>query len=150
MKNLFVLFALSVAITSCKEETLKEKDVPAVVKAAFQKQFPGAKEAEWENEEGNYEVSFEQDGKKMNAVFTTANGALDETEVEIKKEELPALAIAYLSQNYKDEKIEEAAKITKANGEINFEAEVKGKDLMFDANGNFLMAKEVGEKEDKD
>jgi hypothetical protein len=59
---------------------------------------------------------------------------------------LPAQALAYISQNYKDEKIEEMAKITKANGEVNFEAEVKGKDLIFDANGNFLTV----EEEDKD
>jgi hypothetical protein len=30
------------------------------------------------------------------------------------------------------------AKITKANGEVNYEAEVKGQDLIFDANGRFL------------
>jgi len=147
MKNLLGLFfALSVTIAACGQK-LKEKDVPAAVKEAFQKQFGGAKEVEWEKEEGKFEVEFEQNHKEMSAVFT-ASGALEETEVEIKKEELPASVLSYVSQNYKGEKIKEAAKITKANGEINYEAEVKGKDLMFDANGNFLMAKE--EKEDED
>lgn len=150
MKNLLVLVAFSAVFTSCKEEKMKEKEVPAIVKDAFQKQFPGAKEVEWENEEGKYEVSFEQDDNKMSAVFNIGNGQLEETEVEIKKEELPASALTYISQNYKDEKIDETAKITKANGEINFEAEVKEKDLMFDANGNFLMVKEIKEEEDKD
>ena len=30
------------------------------------------------------------------------------------------------------------AKITKANGEMIYEAEIKGKDLLFDMNGNFI------------
>jgi Putative beta-lactamase-inhibitor-like, PepSY-like len=145
MKKLFVLFALALAVISCDEKKLKDKEVPTIVKEAFQKQFPSAKKAEWENEDGKFEVSFEQDDKEMSAVFTAANGALEETEVEIKKEELPAQALAYISQNYKDEKIQETAKITKANGEINFEAEVKGRDLIFDSNGNFLMAEEEDE-----
>ena len=146
MKKLLVLFALALAVISCDEQTLKDKEVPAIVKEAFQRQFPSAKKATWENEDGKFEVSFKQDDKEMSAVFTPANGALEETEVEIKKEELPAQALAYISQNYKDEKIEEMAKIIKANGEVNFEAEVKGKDLIFDANGNFLTV----EEEDKD
>ena len=146
MKKLFVLFALALAVISCDEQKIKDEEVPAIVKEAFQKQFPSAKEPEWEKEDGKFEVSFEQDGKEMSAVFTPGNGALEETEVEIKKEDLPAQALAYISQNYKDEKIQEMAKITKANGEINFEAEVKGKDLIFDSNGNFLTA----EEEDKD
>lgn len=147
MKNLLGLFfALSITIAACGQK-LKEKDVPAAVKEAFQKQFGGAKEVEWEKEEGKFEVEFEQNHKEMSALFTAA-GLLEETEVEIKKEELPASVLSYVSQNYKGAKIKEAAKITKANGEINYEAEVKGKDLMFDENGNFLMAKE--EKEDKD
>ncbi len=83
----------------------------------------------------------------MSAVFSET-GVLEETEVEIKKDELPTSVVTYISQNYNRSKIKEAAKIIKANGEVNYEAEVKGNDLMFDANGNILKAKE--EKEDND
>lgn len=137
---------LTVTFSACGQK-VKEKDVPAVVKEAFQKQFAGAKEVEWEKEEGKYEVEFEQNDQEMSAVFT-ADGMLEETEIEIKKEALPSAVLTYLNTNYRGEKIKEAAKITKANGEVNYEAEVKGKDLMFDANGNFLMEKK--ELEDKD
>ena len=34
--------------------------------------------------------------------------------------------------------VKELTKITKSNGEINYEAAVKGKDLIFDAAGKFL------------
>lgn len=148
MKNLIVLIVLSTTVVCCNEHELKEKDVPASVKEAFKKQFPEAKEVEWNNEEGKFEASYEQNNKEMSTVFSAA-GVAEETEIEIKKEELPAAALTYISQNYKDAKINETAKITKANGEINFEAEVKKTDLIFDANGNFLLSKDVKE-EDKD
>ena len=35
-------------------------------------------------------------------------------------------------------KISETAKITKADGTVVFEVEVKGKDLLFDAKGNII------------
>ena len=55
-----------------------------------------------------------------------------ETEVSIKASEFPAAVMAKL----KGMKVAEAAKITKADGSVSYEAEVKGKDLLFDVNGN--------------
>jgi hypothetical protein len=34
--------------------------------------------------------------------------------------------------------VKETAKITKANGEVNYEVGIKGKDVLFDAKGKFL------------
>jgi hypothetical protein len=51
---------------------------------------------------------------------------------------LPASIADYVAKNYKGEKIKEAAKLKMANGDINYEAEVKGMDLIFDANGKFI------------
>jgi hypothetical protein len=48
-----------------------------------------------------------------------------------------------MKQHYPGIAIGEAARITKANGETNYEAEIKGKDVVFDAKGKFL-------KEEKD
>ena len=141
MKSVFVVFAaFTIALSACGQK-LKEKDVPVVVKEAFNKQFTAAKDVEWEMEDGKYEVEFEINDEEMSAVFTNA-GVLEETEVEIKKEALPAAVLSYLDANYKGVKIKETAKITKANGDVIYEAEIKGKDLMFDANGKFLFAKE--------
>jgi hypothetical protein len=43
-----------------------------------------------------------------------------------------------MKKNYPGTKVEEAAKIVKANGDINYEAEVHHKDVIFDANGKFI------------
>lgn len=148
MKNLFVLIGLSITVVFCNEQELQEKDVPAAVREALQKQFPEAKNVEWTKEVGKFEASFKHNEKETSAQFTEA-GIAEETEVEIKKEELPASVLSYISANHKGAKIKEAAKITKASGEIIYEAEVKGKDLLFDSTRKFLMAKEA-KNEDKD
>jgi hypothetical protein len=58
--------------------------------------------------------------------------------VEIKIDELPANAKAYVAKHYAGQKIKEAAKITDSKGVVTYEAEVKGKDLIFDNTGKFL------------
>ncbi|HNJ26678.1 MAG: PepSY-like domain-containing protein [Chitinophagaceae bacterium] len=73
----------------------------------------------------------------MSALFTPA-GTMEESEMEIKTNELPAAVTTYINKHHSGAKIKEAAKITKANGDIYYEAEIKGKDLIFDINGNFL------------
>jgi hypothetical protein len=73
----------------------------------------------------------------MSAIFDKA-GALLETETEMPVEKLPAAALAYIKQHHADAKVKEAAKITDAKGVVTYEAEIKGKDLIFDATGNFV------------
>ena len=112
---------------------------PATVSAAFNKSFPGSSKVKWEKEKSDYEAGFMQNGKTMSAVFDS-KGSLKETEVVIKTSELPTGVQQYLKTNYKGSKIQEAAKITRANGEVLYEAEVNKKDLIFDVKGNFLKA----------
>lgn len=120
-----------------KEEKEKKATPPAAVKAAFEKAFPGAAKTKWEKEDGNYEAGFTDKGQKMAAVYSPS-GALRETEVSIKVAELPAAVLDYMKQHYKDATIQEAAKITKADGAVNYEAEVKKKDVIFDAKGKYI------------
>jgi hypothetical protein len=123
-------------------QKMKEKDVLATVKSAFQKQYPDAKEVKWEKENGNYEVEFELKETEHSVLFD-ASGNIIETEIEISIDALPANAKDYVSKNYSGQKIKEAAKITDAKGTVTYEAEIKGKDLIFDSNGVFI--KEVKE-----
>lgn len=137
MKKLFGLLIVgtSVSFTACAQKIDASK-VPASVKQSFTKQFPGAS-AKWQKEDENYEAGFKHQGHEMSALFD-ANGVMTESEMEIKTSELPAAVSAYIKTNHPGESIKEAAKITKANGEVNYEAEVKGKDLIFDATGKFI------------
>lgn len=135
-KNLMIAcFCLSFGI-SASAQKIKESEVPAAVKASFSKQYPGIT-AKWEKEDGNFEAGFKKDSKEMSAIYQ-ANGMMMESELSIKESELPAAVLNYVKVNYKDKKIKESAKITKADGSINYEAEVDGKDLIFDSKGNFV------------
>jgi hypothetical protein len=51
---------------------------------------------------------------------------------------LPAGVTNYVHSHYPGMKITEAGKVTDAEGKTRYEAEVKGKDMLFDENGNFI------------
>lgn len=142
MKKLMFI-CIAAAFTSCADaQKLKEADVPAVVKATFEKQYPGAK-AEWEKEGTNYEAEFDFKKEEMSVVID-ATGTIIETEVEIEVSALPKAATDYIATHYKGIKIKEAAKITDAKGVVTYEGEIKGMDLLFDSTGTFI--KEVKEE----
>lgn len=139
MKKLMCLLAGIVLLAgTVTAQKLKEAQVPAAVKAAFAKHFPGVN-VKWEKEDAKYEAGFHQNGKEMSALFD-ANGTLTETEVAIKIAELPAAVHQYIQKNHPGVKIKEASKITLADGTIHYEAEVNGQDLLFDTAGNFIKA----------
>ncbi len=148
MKKLFaaILFLASFSSESNAQRKQSNK-IPEKVKTAFTKQFNGAVASKWDKEDSNYEVDFEMNGKKMSALFE-ANGNLLESEVAITEAELPTAATDYLKANFKGKKVKEYAKITKRDGTVVYEAEVKGKDVLFDADGKILK-KEKDEKDEK-
>lgn len=135
-KLLFVAVIITALGLNACAQKLKESEVPAAVKASFSKEYPGIS-ARWEREDGIYEAGFKKEGKNMSVLYE-ANGTMTETEVDIKVRGLPAPVVSYVKEHYMGKSIKEAAKITKADGTVNYEAEVNGKDLIFDASGNFL------------
>lgn len=140
MKTIKNTLAISVAITigtTTFAQKISGEKVPAAVKSTFIKMCKGAVGTKWEMEKGNYEASYQASGKTISALFSKAGNML-ESEVAIKTSDLPAPVLAYLKENRKGLAIHEADKITKANGQVNFEAEVNGKDMLFDKNGEFL------------
>ena len=137
MKKLFIVAIVLgvIGLFACGQK-LNESQIPAAVRTAFQKQYPGIK-ASWAKEDANYEANFKQDGKDMSAVIDR-NGTIVETETDIPVMDLPGSAQDYIKKSYPGAKIEEAERILKANGEVNYEVEVHGKEVMFDANGKFI------------
>lgn len=135
-KKLLLFAFIGVTGFSATAQKLSASKVPDVVKSSFAKQYPGAA-AKWEKESGKFEAEFKKHNQTMSALFE-ADGTMTESEISIKVPDLPTAVITYVKDHYKGKTIKEGAKITKANGTINFEAEVDGKDLIFDAKGNFL------------
>jgi Skp family chaperone for outer membrane proteins len=133
--TMLMLAAVSIGFSACAQK-MKEADVPAAVRTAFTKQYP-AIPAKWEKENGQYEVNFTKDGASMSALYD-ANGSLKETETDIKVATLPEAVLTYVKEHYKGKTIKESARITKADGTVNYEAEVGGMDVIFDASGKYI------------
>jgi hypothetical protein len=146
--GLLLLFAF--CLVSCSK-SVKEKDIPATVKATLTSLYPLAKNVEWSKENGKFEAEFEQNETET-SILIDANGRLVETETEIAVAMLPKTILDYVSKNLIGQRIEEAAKIAGVDGRLTYEAEVSGVDYLFDANGNFLQTQteDSDDKEDKD
>ena len=128
---------MAIVAFSVSAQNIDATKVPEAVKSAFTKAYPNITKVQWSKEDGKYEASFKKDGNSM-STLQDEKGVIQETEMDIKINELPASASAYVKENYKGKSIKEASKITRANGKITYEAEVAGKDLIFDASGKFI------------
>lgn len=144
---MIVIASLSLGTGLANAQKLKESEVPAAVKAAFTKQFPNVKDAEWGKEETDFEAEFDQN-KMETSLLIDANGNVLKTENEIEVSALPKAASEYVAKNVGGKKIKEASKITDAKGQVTYEAEVDDTDYVFDPNGTFI--KTIQEKEKKD
>lgn len=143
MKSIIIIL---VAGLLCSNGAIAQKnEVPSIVKTTFSKKYPTATKIKWEKEGKKYETSFLLNGKDMSVLFD-ANGEIEETETKIAVSELPRKAQSYAISKGT---IKEAAKIVASNGKVKYEAEVKGKDLIFDEKGNFLEEK-IEKNEDKE
>ncbi|MBB1193374.1 hypothetical protein DNC80_06780 [Flavobacterium sp. SOK18b] len=140
-KSIVVITLIMVSLVSFAQKK-KEQNVPQVVKNALLQKFPKAKEVKWDKEGKNFEASFDLNNVD-NSVLLSQDGKIVETEIEIKVSQLPKNALQYLKDNYKNQKVKEAAKIVTEKGTVIYEAEIKGKDLLFDENGNFITKDKV-------
>ncbi len=100
--------------------------------------YPSAAGVTWEKEKGNYEANWGGRSKEDNSVVFTPDGVFVEKVDAIPVRSLPAAVATYVKEHYKGAKITEAGKVTDAKGAISYEAEVKGKDLIFDEKGRFI------------
>ena len=112
-------------------------DVPPAAKATIARLYPGVKDVKWEKEDGNYEAGLKHNGKELSLVID-AKGNVLETETTIAVSALPASVRDYVTKHRAGKPIKEAAEIVDAKGRKLYEAEVGGKDLMFDEKGAFI------------
>lgn len=140
MKKVMLSVILLVGIISTKviAQDLKEKDVPTAVKAAFVKKYPEAKKVSWEKEKGNFEANWGGKSGEDNSVVFTPAAVFVEIVVAIPINQIPAGIAPYVAKHYNNAKIKEAGKVTDASGKHMFEVEIKGKDLIFNAEGIFI------------
>lgn len=135
---LSVILLVGIISTKVIAQDLKEKDVPTAVKAAFVKKYPEAKKVSWEKEKGNFEANWGGKSGEDNSVVFTPAAVFVEIVVAIPINQIPAGIAPYVAKHYNNAKIKEAGKVTDASGKHMFEVEIKGKDLIFNAEGIFI------------
>lgn len=132
---MIALFVLPISIHAAAQNKSR-LNVPPAVQGSFAKQYAGIV-AKWEKEDGKYEANFIKDGNNCSAMYEP-DGAFTESEIDIKISDLPKNILTFVKEHYPGKKIKEAARITKADGTVNYEAAVGAKDVIFDAEGKFL------------
>ena len=137
-KVLFITLLLAVLFAKVQAQNIRAKDVPAIVKEALAKKYPTAAKVSWEREKGNYEANWGGKSGEDTSVQFTPDGVFVEEVNAIAVSQLPANVALYVKSRYNGAKIKEAGKVADVSGKHFFEAEVKGKDLIFDVNGNFV------------
>ena len=138
MKKILSIFGVCTVLFCGAVNAQKTSKVPAPVKAAFAKKFPAVTKVMWEKEDGNYEANWGGKGNEDHTAVFTPTGEFSESSNAIPVKQLPANALTYLKEHYKGAKITEAMLVTDASGKTFYEAEVNKKDVVFDANGNFV------------
>jgi hypothetical protein len=136
-KLFFSTLLLSAAGSYAVAQKMPSSRVPVEVRAAFGKAHPGTGKVNWEREDGAFEAAFTAGDQNISELYTK-QGLLIESETDISISALPPAIKDYVKAHYAGEKIKEAAKITSSKGTVTYEAAVKGKDLIFDDNGNFM------------
>lgn len=109
---------------------------PDAVLKAFIRNYGDAK-ATWKVTEGNYEANFKLIGMPATAWYDST-GQRVKYVVEIKEDQLPAIARSYIDRNYPKAKITKAQKWTDMKVST-FQAEIKlaaeSKNLLFTSRG---------------
>ena len=131
MKKLLFVTAAFTLLALC---SFAGTDVPSSVKTKFASLYPDVKKAKWSKEDNNYEAEFEVNEMETSVLFDAAGNVL-ETETEVPVSQLPPSVSDYCSKNFSGKKIKEASKIVDAKGAVKWEAEIDGKDHLFDDSG---------------
>jgi Putative beta-lactamase-inhibitor-like, PepSY-like len=132
------LFIFLLVFRNTEAQDLETREVPSAVKSALQSKYPEAKVVKWEKEKGNFEANWGGKSGEDNSVQFTPGGQFIEIVKAIPVNELPKAVKSYVKEHFNNAKISEAGRVTDAKGKLFFEAEIHGKDLIFDSNGDFL------------
>ncbi len=149
MKRIFalvVLFGLGIN-ASCQEA------VPAAVEKAFTSKFAKATDVRWEMEKaGEWEAEFKLDGKKMSANFDDS-GKWMETETRLAKSDLPAEALAAITDKYADFEIDEVEGVETpdfSGFEVELEKQNQKVEVLVTKDGTITLKKESGDDDDSE
>ena len=136
----FILCSCATIVFSQKKEMSLTPYAPDAVLKEFIKNYGDAK-ATWKVTEGNYEATFKLIGMPATAWYDSTGHRMKYV-VEIKADQLPAIARSYIERNYPKAKIIKALKWTDDKKVSTFQSEIKlgveSKSLMFTSRGDLI------------
>lgn len=136
----FILFSCVTSVFSQSKEMGLTQSTPDAVLKSFIKNY-GDEKATWKESEGNYEATFKLIGMPATAWYDST-GHRTKIVVEIKEEQLPAIARSYIDRNHPKAKVIKARKWTDDKKVSTFEADIKmaaeTKKLMFTSKGDLI------------
>ena len=142
----FVLLCCVTMVFSQSKDMSLTPIAPDAVLKSFIKNYGDAK-ATWRVTEENYEASFKLNGMPAMTWFDSTGHRM-KVMVEIKTDQLPAIALSYIERNYPKAKITKALKWTDDKKVSTFQAEIKlgteSKNLLFTSRGDLI--KELGKE----
>lgn len=136
----FILYSCVSSVFSQGKEVSLVPSAPDAVLKGFIKNYGDAK-VTWKETEGNYEATFKLIGMPAIAWYDSTGHRM-KVVVEIKADQLPAIALSYIERNYPKAKISKALKWTDDKKVSTFQAEIKlaaeSKNLMFTSRGDLI------------
>ncbi|MDQ3016782.1 MAG: hypothetical protein M3R25_08735 [Bacteroidota bacterium] len=136
----FLLYCCATSAYSQSKEMSLTPGAPDAVLKGFIKNYGDAK-ATWKETEGNYEATFKLIGMPAMAWYDSTGHRMNVV-VEIKADQLPAIALSYIDRNHPKSKIIKAQKWTDDKKVSTFQAEIKlaaeSKTLMFTSRGDLI------------
>ena len=149
MKNFIFAFILCFCGTTVFSQS-KEMSLTPVAPDAVLKEFIknyGDEKVSWKETEGTYEGTFKLIGMPATAWYDSTGHRL-KVVTDIKADQLPSIALAYIERNYPKAKIARAQKWTDDKKVSTFQAELKlateTKSLLFTSRGDLI--KELGKE----
>jgi len=117
-------------------------ELPISIKATFEQLFPLAKAVEWEEDEMEYYLYFEN-GKHNVEAFISKTGQWIQTNTFIEYEELPVRARTFIEEHYKEDipYFDGVLQLDTPEASyyvVTFESEGAGINLLFTDTGNLL------------
>jgi hypothetical protein len=140
-----ILFCCVTMVYSQSKEMGLTPLAPDAVLKGFIRDYGDAK-VSWKVTEVNYEGAFKLNGMPATAWYDSTGHRM-KLVVDIKADQLPAIALSYIERNYPKAKIVRAQKWTDDKKVSTFQAEIKlteTKNLLFTSRGDLI--KELGQE----
>lgn len=115
-------------------QSLQPGSVPSAVRDKVKSMYPGSTVKKWEKEGNAFEAGLVVSGVPTSVVLD-AKGTVKEVETTIQPDLLPKEALKRIALEHPGKPISEAAKIVFPSGKVLYEAEIGGKDYMYDSGG---------------